>query len=265
MAFILGAVIGSFINVVILRLPEGESVVYPASHCPHCREPLRWWHNIPIISWLLLRGRCFYCSSPISIQYPIVELLTGLLFASISLKGGLSLQSLVVALVFTLLLALSLIDLRFKAVPDSLNLLALTLSLFSRPNIVEALRDALIMAGAFALLRFYVSYYVSKREELWVRRRIEEAPWLRDYYPKHIMVEAMGEGDIMVAGTIGAVVGIQLAIVAIFLAALLALPASLYNRFAKRELELPFIPFLSLGFYLSYLFGDQLLESIGLV
>jgi len=263
-AFLLGAVIGSFLNVLILRLPQGQSVVYPSSHCPRCKQPLKWWHNIPILSWLLLRGRCFYCKEPISIQYPLIELATGLLFLLVIAKEGPTIKGLLIALVFTLLLALSLIDLRFKAVPDSLNLLALTLAILAQEDWLRALHDALVLAGAFALLRFYVSYYVSKKEALMIERQIRRAPWLADYYPKFPMVEAMGEGDIMVAGTMGAILGIKLSIVAIFLAALLALPASLLQRLLKEDRELPFIPFLLAGFLLAYLFGQQILAAIGL-
>ncbi len=262
LAGIFGLLFGSFLNVVILRLPQGQSIVYPASHCPKCKNPLKWWHNIPVISWLLLGGRCAYCKEPISIQYPLVELLTGIIFATVFALHGLSLYSAAAAFVFSLLLALSLIDLKYKAVPDSINLLAALLALWSSPNILKNLQNALLVAGGLSMLRFFVSYYVSKKEEYYVRKRLKETPWLADFYPKYIMIEAMGEGDIIVGFTMGAMVGIKLSFVALFLAALIALPVSLYNRWSKRELELPFIPFLAIGLYLTYLFGDKILEWI---
>ena len=83
--FIFGAMIGSFLNVVIYRIPKGESIVFPASKCQSCQNALKWWHNIPIFSWLFLRGKCYFCKDKISAQYPIVEFLTGLIFVALYL------------------------------------------------------------------------------------------------------------------------------------------------------------------------------------
>ena len=109
-AFIFGAVIGSFLNVVIYRLPRGESVAFPASHCQSCNTALKPYHNIPIFSWHFLRGECAFCKEKISIQYPIVEILSGLLFMSIFLINDLTLATLGIALTFLTLLTLSMRD-----------------------------------------------------------------------------------------------------------------------------------------------------------
>src|SRR5690554_2192726 len=88
---VLGLLIGSFLNVVVWRLPRGESLSYPGSHCPKCEHPIRWWDNLPVVSWLVLRGRCRDCGEPISARYPLVELTTGLAFAGVAwwvLSGG---------------------------------------------------------------------------------------------------------------------------------------------------------------------------------
>ncbi len=76
---IFGVVIGSFLNVLIYRIPKGENIAFPASHCQSCNTPLKWWHNIPIISWIILGGKCHFCKEKISIQYPIIEFLTGVI------------------------------------------------------------------------------------------------------------------------------------------------------------------------------------------
>ena len=105
--FILGAAIGSFLNVVIIRTPRDESVSFPASHCMSCNTPLRIWHNIPIFSWLFLRGKCAFCGEKISMQYPLVEVLSGLIFLFIAMKMGINFPSFSIALTFDALLALS--------------------------------------------------------------------------------------------------------------------------------------------------------------
>ncbi|MDP1785084.1 MAG: prepilin peptidase [Sulfuricurvum sp.] len=236
LVFILGAAIGSFLNVLIVRTPRDENVSFPASHCMSCDTPLRAWHNVPILSWLYLRGKCAFCGVKISAQYPIVETLTGLVFLFTALKLGISFQAFGIAMVFSLLLSLSIIDFRYKMVPDSINLAALTFALFSVASMGEFFThftNALLFAGGFTLLRFYLSYAIKK--------------------------EAMGEADIMIAATMGAVLGVQLALVAIFLSAILALPALLLTRTDDEESQqLPFIPFLAISMWIVLMFDTQI-------
>ena len=127
--FIFGMLIGSFLNVVIYRIPKGESIVFPSSHCTKCNQKLKWYHNIPLFSWLLLGGRCAYCQEPISRQYPIIEFLTGILWLSLFLKLGLVWYLPFVAISFSALLALTVIDIKYYAVPDSVNIFALVVAL----------------------------------------------------------------------------------------------------------------------------------------
>ena len=122
-AFVLGAAVGSFLNVVILRLPaESESIVFPASRCPECLEPLKWHDNIPLVSFVLLRKKCRHCGRPISWQYPLVELTMALLSLALVFKFGLT-PALPVYFVFTAaLLAVIVIDFQHKIIPDSISL-----------------------------------------------------------------------------------------------------------------------------------------------
>jgi leader peptidase (prepilin peptidase)/N-methyltransferase len=241
--FIIGAAIGSFLNVLIVRIPKDESVAFPASHCVHCKTPLKPWHNIPILSWLFLRGRCAFCGEKISVQYPLVELLGGIIFLAVFLKMGISLPAAGIAVAFLLLLTLSVIDFYYKMVPDSLNLSALTLAIvsaYSLPMFVEQFVNALIFAGAFSLLRFYLSYIIKK--------------------------EAMGEADIMIAATMGALLGVELTLAGIFLSAVLALPAMLLLRDETEESkQVPFIPFLALATWIVFLFDSQIHDYIGVL
>ncbi|MFN7967207.1 MAG: prepilin peptidase [Acidobacteriota bacterium] len=120
--FVFGAVFGSFLNVVIHRVPRGESVVRPGSRCPACGAPIKAWQNIPILSWLLLRGRCANCRQPISWRYPLVELLTALLWLAVGVRFGVSLQALILLPCATLLLALFFTDYDEMLLPDALTI-----------------------------------------------------------------------------------------------------------------------------------------------
>ncbi len=223
-----GLLFGSFLNVLILRIPKDESVVFPSSHCPKCNTDLKWWHNIPLISWLLLGGKCAFCKEKISFQYPLIELTSAIIFLLAYLKMGDVTHGVVVGLVFALLLGLSIIDFRYKAVPDSLNLAALTLAIFSSSAILTNFSNALLFAGGFSLLRFYVSFVIKK--------------------------EALGEADIMIAATIGAMVGVKMGLFTIFLSAIIAMPVFIYIK--EKDYEVPFIPFLALALFLVYMFND---------
>jgi leader peptidase (prepilin peptidase)/N-methyltransferase len=232
--FIFGVVIGSFLNVVILRAPKGESVVFPASHCPTCKTPLKWWHNIPIFSYIALRGKCAFCNEKISIQYPLIELMSGFIVAIIYYKNGFDIFSLMLMATFLSLLVSSVVDLKYKAITYTMNVLPVTFAIFSSVNIVENFTNALLFAGGAVFIRDYVSAIIKK--------------------------EAMGDGDILVFATMGAILGVKLSLIAIFLGAVFAIFPSIYNRIAKKDLELPFIPFLSLGLFVVWMFENKFLE-----
>jgi leader peptidase (prepilin peptidase)/N-methyltransferase len=231
---ILGLLIGSFLNVVILRTPKDESIVFPASHCVHCKTPLKWYHLVPVFSWLFLRGKCGYCKAAISIQYPLVELAVGIIFFTVFMHSSSLIEALFIALSFALLLALSIIDYRYLMVSDSINLTALVFAIIGA-NIFVSLEYALLFAGAFALLRFFVSYFKGQ--------------------------EAMGEADIIVAATIGAVLGPKLGAFTIFVSALLGLIAFIFMR-DKAE-EIPYIPYLAGALFLVYIFQDAATTFLG--
>ncbi|WP_331773959.1 prepilin peptidase [Sulfurospirillum sp. 1612] len=231
---LLGLAIGSFLNVVILRVPENQSISFPSSHCPKCKTKLKFYHNIPVISWIALRGKCAFCHEKISFQYPLVELITAMIFIIAYLKYENITQGLILGLLFALLLALSVIDLRYKAVPDILSFPALFVAFFAR-SIPESFYDALLFAGGFSLLRMIISWIIKK--------------------------EAMGEADIIIAGVIGGVLGVQLGLGAIYIAAVIALPAFLLV--GKKGFQLPFIPFLTLGLYITWVFDTQIAALMG--
>ncbi len=234
LVFIFGTMIGSFLNVVIYRIPKGESIVFPASKCQSCQTPLKWWHNIPLFSWLLLRGKCYFCKEKISVQYPTVELLTGIIFTLLYLKLGLVWYLPFIAASFAALLALVMIDFEYMAVPDNVNFSALIFALI-QPDFLMGLLYAAIAAGGLYLIGL-LSSFIAKRE-------------------------AMGGADVIVAGTMGALLGFPNFFVAIFLSAVLAMiPALIW-----REKGVPFVPFLAMATFIVYLYNTQaaqLLEKI---
>lgn len=117
--FIIGLCIGSFLNVVILRALSGESIVFPASKCPKCQNPLKWWHNIPVLSYILLGGKCAFCKEKISIQYPIIELVTGIIFTLIFIKFGMSIETLFMWAIASVMVAMAGTDIKEKVVFDA--------------------------------------------------------------------------------------------------------------------------------------------------
>ncbi len=262
-AFVFGIVFGSFLNVVILRIPKDESVVFGASHCTSCGNKLKPWHNIPLLSWIFLQGKCAYCANKISMQYPLIELASGLIFLSLAYKYSLSIPIFFVAMSFLMLLALSVIDAKYKMIPDSLNLLAIffaVLGAWSVNGLFNNFENALLFAGGFTLLRFALSYYLTS--SVYRAGKKTKTSWNK-HFDRAPFVEAMGEGDIMVAATMGALLGIKLGLVAIFLSALLAMPVMLYvMRGSKEEQRVPFVPFLALATFIVYMFDSPILAYI---
>lgn len=232
--FIFGTLIGSFLNVVIYRIPKNESIAFPASKCQSCQTPLKWYHNIPIFSWLFLGGKCAFCSDPIAKQYPIVEFVTGLIFVALFMKLGLVWYFPFVAFAFAALFALVMIDFKYMAVPDSVNFAALIFALI-QPDFLNALMYAALAAGGLYLVGLFSSLLARK--------------------------QAMGGADVIVAGTMGALLGFPNFFIAIFLSAILAMiPAMIW-----REKGVPFVPFLALATFLVYLYdiqATQLLKTI---
>ncbi|HEC45706.1 MAG TPA: prepilin peptidase [Epsilonproteobacteria bacterium] len=226
--------IGSFLNVVIYRIPKGESIVFPASKCQSCQTPLKWYHNIPIFSWLALRGKCAFCQEPIAKQYPLVEFITGIIFTALYFKLGLVWYLPFMAASFAALFALVMIDFKYMAVPDNVNFAALLFALV-QPDFFNVLMVASIAAGGL--------YLIGLLSSLLARR------------------EAMGGADVIVAGTMGALLGFPNFFVALFLSALLAMIPSLINR----KTGVPFVPFLALATFIVYIYdiqAAQILEKI---
>ena len=245
-AFAIGLIFGSFLNVLTYRIPLGISLFNPiGSECPHCQHKIKWYENIPVISYVFLKGKCSNCSERISIIYPVVELTTGVVTVLLVQHQWFDLDLILTIALFYTLIVLSFIDFKFKAVPDYLLIIVVILTL-----IVGDWKNALIFMGGFVLLELILTFYIQT-----IKAKITKNKDLEDQ-------RALGEGDMPIAGAIGGLLGIHLGISAIFLAAILALIPAIYGLVIKKEIETPFIPFLSLGLLITLITGFNLFTLI---
>lgn len=233
-SFIIGAIIGSFLNVCIYRIPAGESIVHPPSRCPACKSSIRWYQNVPILSYLLLRGRCAACGIRISARYPLVEGLTGLLFTLVVFRFGFQAVTPVLWLLTAALIVIAFIDIDHQIIPDAISLPGIVVGFlcsFAVPWISwsDSLLGILAGGGSLYLVAFVYERLTKK--------------------------EGMGGGDIKLLAMIGAFLGWKAILPIVFFSSLMGtlvgVPVMLIKK-ADSKLAIPFGPFLAAAalFYL---------------
>ncbi len=236
--FGIGAAVGSFLNVVIYRVPKGESIVKPGSHCPSCNTPIKAYHNIPIISWLMLRGKCASCGAGFSPRYMLVELLTALLFAACWARFGIGAASFVYMAFCAAMVAVVFIDLDHLIIPDAITLPGIVVGfvcsyLFLPIAMSDALYGFLAGGGIFFLLALLVP-------------------------------GGMGGGDIKLMGMVGAFLGLKAALITIFLGSLVGAIGGIIGMVALgkgRKSKIPFGPYLVVGALTALFFKDQVIDT----
>jgi leader peptidase (prepilin peptidase)/N-methyltransferase len=236
-AFMFGTIVGSFANVCIHRLPWRQSLVTPGSHCPFCQQPIRPWHNIPVLSYLWLGGRCAYCHVTISWRYPLVELLCGLLYVFLYHHFGCTVEGVIFMLLATALLIISFIDLAYKIVPDAITLPGILVGLFASlaltsVGIINGILGLCLGGGLFLLIALASQ-------------------------------GGMGGGDIKLIAMIGAFLGWQAVLVTILFSALLGALVGISLILLKkkgRKDPVPFGPFLAIGALIAMVWGPELLN-----
>ncbi|MDR7870026.1 MAG: prepilin peptidase [Tissierellaceae bacterium] len=239
--FIYGLLIGSFLNVLIYRIPRNENIAFPASHCPNCNTKLKWYDNIPLFSYIFLRGRCRYCNDKISLQYPIIEFLNGLLYLIMLNHYGLSIDFIFYSLIGSVLIAITIIDLKEMIIPDSLVLSILALSIIQKTinyyvhsipmDIKESILGLLIAGGLFLLI-----VILSKG--------------------------GMGGGDVTLIGALGFVLGIKLVMLNILLSFVIGAIISIFllaSKLKTKKDPIPFGPFIILSYFLVLLYGQDII------
>lgn len=241
-AFIFGAVIGSFLNVCICRLPEGRSVVSPPSACPSCGAGIRWYDNVPILSYLALRGRCRSCKTPISWRYPLVEAINGLLTLALFVRFGPSLTFLALFLFCSALVAITFIDFDHQIIPDVISLPGIVVG-FAFSFFLPWLgwRSSLIgiVAGGGTIWLIIELYYRLRKEE------------------------GMGGGDIKLLAMIGAFLGWRAILFTIFVSSLVGSIVGVSLMYLQKKdgkLAIPFGPYLAFGAVLYIFYGKQLIH-----
>jgi leader peptidase (prepilin peptidase)/N-methyltransferase len=240
--FFIGMCIGSFLNVCIYRLPAGKSIVRPASACPVCGNPIHWYDNIPLISYVILRGRCRGCSTPISLRYPIIELLCGLFAMAIGMHYGYSLPALIYFILIAALLVITFIDIDHRIIPDVISLSGIPLGFFASfflPQLKWS--DSLIgiATGGGSLLTIALGYQFITGKD------------------------GMGVGDIKLLAMIGAFLGGKGVFFTIMASSLIgtAVGIVVMLRSGKgMKMAVPFGPFLGMGAILYVFFGPRLID-----
>lgn len=236
-AFIVGICVGSFLNVVIHRLPNNQSLIKPRSHCPECGTPIRATDNIPLLSWLALFGLCRNCGSVISFRYFFVELLTGVLTLAVVHTYGVTLSALFFSMLVWALIAVTFIDLKYQIIPDELTVggivVGLAVSFFSPIGVKAAFIGLGVGGGIFFALAII--------------------------YPG-----GMGGGDIKLMAAIGAFTGWKLTLLTIltgsFLGSIAGISSMLWFGKTRKD-RIPFGPFLSAGAIISILWGDRIISA----
>jgi leader peptidase (prepilin peptidase)/N-methyltransferase len=249
-AFLFGAVIGSFLNVVIYRVPREESIVFPPSRCPHCGARIKIWQNIPILSYVLLRGRCGNCRGVISPRYPLIELANGLFYLALYLHLGVSWALPLTAAIVSMLIALIFIDLDIQILPNAIDIPGIFVGLAlgalhagmipTELTLTRNLVDSLIGAALGFLILFTIAY---------VYRVIRGG-------------EGMGQGDMKMMAMLGAVFGWQPILPLLFLASATGAVAGITLALGARERlkqALPFGLFLGLAAIIVLFFGSTLI------
>ena len=241
--FITGLAVGSFLNVVIHRLPKDESIVRPGSYCPHCRKPVAWFDNIPLLSFLILGGKCRNCRGKISWRYPAVELASALLWLFSWRAWDGAPMFWIQVFFLTLLLAVSLTDLETGLIPDELSVFGIVAGLgtgFLYPAFHGKMRavDGLL-AGGLGMAAGAGLIYVTGLAGNWIFQR-----------------ESMGGGDVKLMAAIGSFLGWEKVLLTFFTAPFLALPFAFYRRLVKKEEIIPYGPFLSLAAAVQFFYGE---------
>lgn len=260
--FIFGAVVGSFLNVCIYRMPLNESVVWPGSHCPNCKKRIAAYDNIPFISYILLKGRCRLCNQKISPVYFFVELLTAFLFVFLFKFFGLSFEFFFYTLFCCLLIVATFVDIKHRIIPDEISVGGLIIGFILSAVRGISLQPSLQYNYHFpldSLIGIFVGggviYLTGSIFDLIYFRLLKKPPIQGE-------TESIGGGDVKLLAMIGSFLGWKSALLTFLLAPFLGLGFGLINLLPKKDHTIPYGPFLSLGALLALFYSDKIIAML---
>lgn len=268
---VLGSCVGSFLNVCIYRLPKDMSIVGPRSFCPHCKQLIRWYDNIPILSYFILRGKCRACNAAISLRYPFVELVTAVIFFVLYAHFGLCWNLIKYLFFFCFLIVVSFIDIDYHAIPAYLCFVAIAVGLFFdiRATIVylktgmsldlkllpifRSLKALLFGLGFTYLFKLFGDIFINIYLAFRKKESIEGEK------------ESLGLGDVDFMGVVGVFLGLKAVIFVFFLAPFFALLYSVVAMVFKKSHLIPYLPYLSLASVAMFFWGNHIIRFIGII
>jgi leader peptidase (prepilin peptidase)/N-methyltransferase len=247
--FIMGAIVGSFLNVCIYRLPRKESLISPGSHCPSCGKPIGWFDNIPVLSFLMLGGKCRKCRKPFGARYFIVELLSGAVAALVFLHFGFGAKFFIFSAFFFAFIVISFIDLATREIPDEITLPGIVIGLL----LATAYPPLLGKTANFGAFLDSLSGIIAGGAGLYLLGAIGSFIFKR---------EAMGGGDIKLLAMIGAFLGFKLTLFTFFLAPFFGSAVGIIVKIRRGDEIIPYGPYLSLAAAVAVFYGDTILRKI---
>ena len=261
LVFIFGSVVGSFLNVCIHRMPLGESIVWPHSHCPKCKKKIPTYDNIPFLSFIILKGRCRFCKERISLRYPLVELLTALMFLVVFNRYKLSYDFFVFCVFICGLIIATFVDIQHRIIPDEISvggiILGFILTAIKGVNLRPVGYDTRPMFDSLLgiIVGGGIIYLTGKLFDLVYFKMLKRPPIQGE-------TESMGGGDVKLLAMIGAFLGWQKAIFIFFMAPLFGAIIGIINLVIKKDHTIPYGPFLSLAAIFSIFWMDKIIRLI---
>ena len=269
--FILGSMVGSFLNVCIYRLPLEQSIIKPRSHCPHCKKIIPWYDNIPFISYLILKGRCRFCKKRISFRYFLIEFITASVFLIFYIRYGLSFDFIFYTIFACALIIATFVDIQHRIIPDEISLGGIVVGLlfgvvrsfiqpggfhFERP-IINLIFDPPPVLNSFLGVLFGggIIYLTGKGFDLFWFKLLKKGPIDGE-------TESMGGGDVKLLAMIGAFLGWQIAVLTFFIAPVFGAIVGGLNLFFRKQHTIPYGPFLSLAAFVSLFWADRIFRLL---
>jgi len=258
-AFIFGSIVGSFLNVCIHRMPNGESVVWPRSHCPNCKKRIPGYDNIPYLSYIMLGGKCRFCRQSISLRYPLVELLTALMFVALYGRYGLSYNFFVYTVLVCGLIIATFVDIKYRIIPDEVSIGGMILGF-----ILCSVRSFSLNPVSFDPRPMGHSFLgiIAGGGIIWFTGFLFDLVYFKLLKRPPIQgeTESMGGGDIKLLAMIGAFLGWQRTLLAFFVAPFLGVAFGIFSLIVKKDHTIPYGPFLSIAAVLSLFWADKIIR-----